>query len=132
MCDSNTYNECIEIIEDKKTLKHKDLEVKWQKFITAFPTLYKILITTDDIDLNLINYMCTSALKKNLLPEKEKIETDFDVGDKLAHKYIYDKFPEPNDQQKTFIKDVLRKKINNKTPINPDAFCAKSEKKSEN
>jgi hypothetical protein len=132
MCDSNTYNDCIKIIEDKKMLTHKELEYKWATFKTKFPTFYKMLTTTNNIDLNLIEYMCQSALQQNDLSKNEQIEKEFDVGDRLAKKYIYDKFPEPNNQQKTFIKETLRKKINNQTPINPEVYSVKgSEDKSE-
>lgn len=125
MCDTNTYSECLEIIQDKKTLTHKQLEEKWETFKTKFPTFYKMITTSDNIDLNMVKYMCNTALKQQTLSKEERIEKEFDVGDKLAKKYIYDKFPEPNQRQKDFIKETLRKKINNQTPINPEDFCAK-------
>ena len=53
------------------------------------------------------------------------ISITFEKYKTLVKKYIYDKFPEPNQKQKDFIKETLRKKINNQTPINPMDFCAK-------
>ena len=125
MCDTNTYSQCLEIIQDKKTLTHSQLEDKWETFKKKFPTFYKMITTSDNIDLNMVKYMCNTALKQQNLSKEEQIEKEFDVGDKLAKKYIYDKFPEPNQKQKDFIKETLRKKINNQTPINPKDFCAK-------
>lgn len=125
MCDANTYSECLQIIQDKKIYTHSELETKWETFKTKFPTFYKIIITSDNIDLNMVKYMCNTALKQHNLSKEEQIEKEFDVGDKLAKKYIYDKFPEPNQKQKDFIKETLRKKINNKKPINPEDFCIK-------
>lgn len=132
MCDVNTYSECLEIIQDKKTLTHKQLEEKWKTFKIKFPTFYKMITTSDNIDLNMVKYMCNTALKQQNLSKEERIEKEFDVGDKLAKKYIYDKFPEPNQKQKDFIKETLRKKINNKISINPDDFCAKVNKTTNN
>lgn len=125
MCDINTYSECLQIIQDKKTYTHAELETKWETFKKKFPTFYKMITTSDNIDLNMVKYMCNTALKQQNLSKEEQIEKEFDVGDKLAKKYIYDKFPEPNQKQKDFIKETLRKKINNPTPINPEDFCAK-------
>ena len=125
MCDTNTYSDCIQIIQDKKTLTHRQLEDKWEIFKKKFPTFYKMITTSDNIDLNMVKYMCNTALKQQNLSKEEQIEKEFDVGDKLAKKYIYDKFPEPNQKQKDFIKETLRKKINNQTPINLEDFCAK-------
>lgn len=112
MCDDNTYNECLKIIQDKKILTHKELEEKWETFKTKFPTFYKMITITDNIDINMVKYMCNMALKHQNLSKEEKIENEFVIGDKLAKEYIYDKFPEPNQKQKEFIKETLRKKIN--------------------
>jgi hypothetical protein len=113
MCDNNTYNECIQIIEDKNLLSHSQLNEKWPIFKIKFPAFYDMLTTTDNIDLNLLKYMCDSALKQTILPKEEKLEFDFKIGEKLAKKYIYSEFKEPTTQQKEFIKETMRKKINN-------------------
>ena len=52
-------------------------------------------------------------MKQKNLSKEAQLENDFEVGEKLAQKYIYDKFPEPSNEQKEFIKESLRKKINN-------------------
>ena len=111
-----TYEECIKIIEDKNKLNHKDLEDKWEKFKEKFPKLYMMLTLQEKIDLTLLKYLCETADKQNLLNKKEeKTEIDFEVGDKLADKFIYNKFNRPTNEQENFIKETLRKKINNNT-----------------
>ena len=118
MCDSNTYNECIDIIEDKKKLNHTELLSKWENFKNKFPQLYEMLTISDTVDLTLLKFFCDSAEKQLKLSKEEQLENDFEIGDKLAQKYIYDKFPEPSNQQKEFIKESLRKKINNGETFN--------------
>ena len=118
MCDTNTYDECINIIEDKKKLNHNELLNKWESFKKKFPQLYQMLTITDTVDLTLLKYLCDSAEKQKELSKQEQIENEFEVGEKLAQKYIYDKFPEPTNQQKEFIKESLRKKINNGETFN--------------
>jgi hypothetical protein len=118
MSDSNTYNECINIIEDKKKLNHNELLSKWENFKKKFPQLYQMLTISDTVDLKLLKFLCDSAEKQRLLSKEEQLENDFEVGEKLAQKYIYDKFPEPTNQQKEFIKESLRKKINNGESFN--------------
>lgn len=118
MSDSNTYNECINIIEDKKKLNHTELLSKWENFKKKFPQLYQMLTISDTVDLKLLKFLCDSAEKQRLLSKEEQLENDFEVGEKLAQKYIYDKFPEPTNQQKEFIKESLRKKINNGESFN--------------
>lgn len=115
MGDINTYNESINIIEDKKKLNHTDLLEKWKNFEKRFPQLYKMLTITDTVDLKLLKFLCDTAEKQKNLSKEEQLENDFSVGEKLAQKYIYDKFPEPTNEQKEFIKESLRKKINNGT-----------------
>ena len=118
MCDTNTYDECINIIEDKKKLNHNQLLNKWESFKKKFPQLYQMLTISDTVDLTLLKYLCDSAEKQKQLSKQEQLENEFEVGEKLAQKYIYDKFPEPTDQQKEFIKESLRKKINNGDTFN--------------
>ena len=118
MCDTNTYDECINIIEDKKKLNHNQLLNKWESFKKKFPQLYQMLTISDTVDLTLLKYLCDSAEKQKELSKQEQIENEFEVGEKLAQKYIYDKFPEPTNQQKEFIKESLRKKINNGETFN--------------
>ena len=109
--DPNTYNDCINIIEDKNKLNHTELLNKWETFRTKYPKLYEMLTITETIDLNLLKFLCDSAEKQKLLNKEEQLENEFKVGETLAKKYIYDKFQEPTVQQTEFIKNSLRKKL---------------------
>lgn len=109
----STYEKCINIIEDKKTLNHNDLKTKWENFKTKYPRLYEMLTVTENIDLKLLKFLCDSAEAQLEKTKEQQLETDFEIGDKLAQKFIYEKFPEPSNQQKEFIKETLRKKLNN-------------------
>ena len=111
MCDYSTYNECITILEDKKKLNYNDLVKKWEMFRNKYPRLYDMLTLTENVDLDMLKYLCDTAEKQNKLSENEKFESDFTVGDNLAKKFIYNTFPEPSSQQKNAIKDTLRKKL---------------------
>ena len=112
MSTSETYNECIQILNDKKNLNHAMLQEKWKDFINKFPKLYEML-TQSDPDVNLLKFLCDSALKQQNMTKEEALNNEFIVGDKLADKYLYDKFEQPSEQQKQFIKETLRKKIQN-------------------
>jgi hypothetical protein len=118
MIDTNTYNECINIIEDKRKLNHTELLSKWESFKNKFPQLYQMLTISETVDLKLLKFLCDSAEKQKLLSKEEQLENDFEIGEKLAQKYIYDKFPEPSNEQKEFIKESLRRKINNNETFN--------------
>ena len=118
MSNTNTYIECINIIEDKKKLNHSELLSKWESFKKKFPQLYEMLTISETVDLKLLKFLCDSAEKQKNLSKEDQLENDFEVGEKLAQKYIYDKFPEPTNQQKEFIKESLRKKIKNGETFN--------------
>tara|TARA_B100001094_G_C18023189_1_gene716213 strand:- start:171 stop:560 length:390 start_codon:yes stop_codon:yes gene_type:complete len=113
MSSSNTYEECVEIINDKKKLNHGELLKKWETFKKKYPELYKMLTLQEEVDLTILKYLCDTADKHNEKSKTEQLDNEFEVGEKLAHKYIYDKFPEPSDRQKDFIKETLRKKMMN-------------------
>ena len=108
-----TYNNCINIIEDKKTLTHGELMTKWETFKNKYPKLYEMLTLTDTIDLEMLKFLCNSSENFTDLSKEELLDKEFKIGDELAKKYIYNQFPEPNSQQKEFIKNNLRKKLNN-------------------
>lgn len=111
MSVTNTYSECITILEDKKKLNHNDLKTKWDIFKKKYPRLYDMLTLSNDIDLNMLKYLCDAADKQNKLSDNEQIENEFEVGDNLAKKFLYKQFPEPSDRQKEIIKETLRKKL---------------------
>lgn len=112
--NSNTFNDCMTILEDKKKLNHAELKSKWETFKDKYPRLYDMLTIADNIDINMLKFLCDSAEKQLKLNENEQMENDFEMGDTLARKYIYDKFPEPSASQKEFIKESIRKKFGNK------------------
>ena len=107
----STYDECLSILEDKKKLNNLDLITKWDIFKNKYPLLYNMLTINNDIDLTMLKYLCDAADKQNKLDENEKINNEFQVGDNLAKKFIYNKFPEPSQKQKQIIKETLRKKL---------------------
>jgi hypothetical protein len=72
-----------------------------------------MLVTNEKVDLNMLKYLCDMAQKQNVLPKDKQLETDFKIGDKLAQEYLYNQFPEPTKKQKEFIKESIRKKMNN-------------------
>lgn len=109
---NNTYEKCINIIEDKKTLNYSDLNTKWEEFKNIYPQLYNMLTLNNNIDMNILKFLCESSEKQKQLSTEEQLETDFEIGDQLAKKYIYNKFPEPSQEQKDYIKENIRKKIN--------------------
>ena len=71
-----------------------------------------MLTLSNNIDLNMLKYLCDVADKQNKLSDNEQIENEFEVGDNLAKKFLYNQFPEPSDRQKENIKEQLRKKLN--------------------
>ncbi len=118
---TNIYDECLIIIEDKKTLNHENLSNKWNNFKTKFPQLYEMLIQNENIDLNLLKLLCDTANKQNKLTLKEKrLENDFEIGNQLANTFIYDKFNKPTESQEQYIRDTIRTKI-----LNGHNFTAK-------
>lgn len=111
MDNLSIIEQCKQIMTDKNILNHNDLNVKWDNFKTKYPHLYDMLIMNETVDFNMLEYMCNLADKQNKVSIEEQLEYDFEVGDTLAKKYLYDKYPEPNSTQKEFIKESLRKKL---------------------
>ena len=112
MSKPDTYNDCINILEDKKKLNHVDLKTKWEIFKDKYPRLYEMLTIGDNIDITMLKFLCDSAEKQNKLSPNEQLEHDFHIGEHLAKEFIYDKFEEPSDTRKEFIKESIRKKFN--------------------
>lgn len=108
----DTYTDCINIITDKNTLTHSELSIKWENFNKKFPHLYEMLVTTENIDIKTLKFICESAEKQKTLTLEKQLENEFEIGDHLAKKYIYENFPEPTQEQKEFIKNTLKKKLN--------------------
>lgn len=110
----STYDNCISIIEDKKKLNYAELESKWNVFKEKYPKLYDMLTMNENIDLKMLKFLCDNAQKQKQLSEDEQFETEVKIGDVLAKKYIYNKFPEPSNEQKEIIKQKIRDKFKNK------------------
>lgn len=111
MDNLSIIDQCKEIMSDKNILNYNDLKDKWVNFKTNYPHLYDMLIMNETVDFNMLQYMCNLADKQNKLTKEEQLECEFEVGDTLAKKYLYDKYQEPSSEQKEFIKESLRKKL---------------------
>ena len=112
MCDSSTYNNCLTIIDDKKTLSHNDLDNKWTNFKNKFPKLYEMLTITDNVDLNMLKFLCDSAENHQKKNKNDQLELDFEVSEKISKQFLYNnKFKEPSLQEKEKIKEELRNKL---------------------
>jgi len=109
----STYDQCLIIINDKKKLSYLELNDKWAKFKEKYPQLYNMLTITEIIDFKMLEFMCNMSEKQTELSKEDQLESDFVVGDMLAKKYIYNDIQEPTNEQKEFIKESLRKKLNN-------------------
>ena len=105
------YNECIQIINDKKIFNYQELNEKWSTFKTNYSQLYNMLTIENNIDLNMLKFMCEMTEKNKSSSKDEKLENEFIVGDVLAKKYLYDKFQEPSVEHKEKIKQSLREKL---------------------
>ena len=107
----DVYSKCLDIIKDKSNLTYIELDIKWLTFKNKYPQLYTMLTIEDTIDLKMLKFMCDMSEKQKKLNKEEIIENEFEVGDVLANKFLYNKFPEPNNEQKESIKENLRKKL---------------------
>jgi len=123
--NGSTYEQCIEIINDKKKLNINEYNNKWIDFNNKYPKLFQMLTSNENIDLNMIKFLCDLAEKQKNGSEETKLENDFKVSDKLAKNYIYDKFPEPSEEHKNMIKESLKTKIKNGENISDSLFRKK-------
>ena len=88
MSDINTYNDCINIIEDKKKLNNKELLTKWESFKTKFPQLYQMLIMTETVDLKLLKFLCDTAEKqKKAIELSESKQKNSDLNQKKLREH---------------------------------------------
>ena len=84
-----TYNQCLTIIQDKKTLNIFELKEKWINFKNRFPKLYEMLTINDTLDLNMLKFLCENADKHKNMTQDQQLDLEVDIGKKLADKYIY-------------------------------------------
>ena len=110
----DTYNQCLIIIQDKKTLNNIELKEKWTNFKNRFPKLYEMLTINDTLDLNMLKFLCENAEKHKNMTQNQQLDLEVDIGKKLADKYIYSStnINRPTQQQEDFIKETLRNKLN--------------------
>lgn len=110
-----TYNQCLTIIQDKKTLNNLELKKKWINFKNRYPKLYEMLTINDTLDLKMLKFLCENADKHKNMTQDQQLDLEVDIGKKLADKYIYSStnINRPTQQQENFIKETLRNKLNN-------------------
>lgn len=121
MSNQNTFNNCLEILNDKKKLTKLDIDNKYIEFKKKYPRLFDMLTLNDDIDRNMLKFLCDKADEQNNLnkinteeSKDKQIENDLEVGDFLAQKYIYDKFNiNQSDEEKDKIKKQIKDKLKN-------------------
>tara|TARA_B100002051_G_C16670481_1_gene604243 strand:- start:998 stop:1381 length:384 start_codon:yes stop_codon:yes gene_type:complete len=103
--------QCLEIIDDKNKLNHSQMEAKWVDFIKKYNTLYTYLTTENNVDLEMIKFLCEKAEDKT----SDKVDKDMEVGEFIAKKYINnDTFKEKSKEEKESIKNKIREKIKEK------------------
>ena len=109
-----TYNQCLTIIQDKKTLNNLELKKKWINFKNRYPKLYEMLTINDTLDLNMLKFLCENADKHKNMTQDQQLDLEVDIGKKLADKYIYSStnINRPTQQQENFIKETLKNKLN--------------------
>lgn len=121
MNNQSTFNNCLEILNDKKNLTKLDIDTKYIEFKKKYPRLFDMLTLNDDIDRNMLKFLCDKADEQNNLnkinteeSKDKQIENDLEVGDFLAQKYIYDKFNiNQSDEEKDRIKRQIKDKLKN-------------------
>ena len=112
MCDNETYNNCLEILEDKKKMNLIMLTEKWESFKNKFPTLFEMLSMNSNIDTKMLKYICNKAIEHlNFNNDDSKFKINSEVGEKFAQKYLYNKFQEPTQEQKEMIKNDVKEKL---------------------
>lgn len=119
--NESTYNNCIEIINNKNTYTASEMNSKYSVFRQKYPRLFQMLTESNQIDYRILKFLCDKADEQNALnlvkteENKDKqLTNDLEVGDYLAKKYIYNKVaPEPSEEEKQKIKEQIREKLNN-------------------
>lgn len=103
------YNIALDILKDKTKLNFVEMNEKYSDFKKTKIHLYNLLLSSnfDENNLDLLKFMCEKAdkinNKKEESTEKEITEStksiEKEIGDRLAEKYLYDKFEKPSDEQ---------------------------------
>lgn len=97
------YNIALDILKDKTKLNFVEMNEKYSGFKKTKIHLYNLLLSSnfDENNLDLLKFMCEKADKINNKKEEnnEKEITEKEIGDRLAEKYLYDKFQKPSEEQ---------------------------------
>lgn len=120
MNNQNTFDNCLLIINDKSKLSFIDINTKYKAFKDKYPKLFGMLTMNDDIDTDMLKFLCDKAdeqmklnLDKSESSKDKQLNNEFEVSDVLAKKYLYNKVaPEPSEFQKEQIKEQIKKKLN--------------------
>lgn len=103
------HKQMLEILEDKKTMTSKHLELKWTSFLKEYPLIF-ISLQKEDVDLNMLKTMI-DKLKQVKSGNKESDIAEKEFGDIMANKYIYTKFEKPSEQE---LSEAYKKALNNR------------------
>lgn len=117
----STFNDCLLILNDKTKLTLIEINNKYKNFKDKYPSLFGMLTMNDNIDTQMLKFLCDKAdeqkrlnLYKSEESKEKQLENDFEVGDILAKKFLYNKAsPEPSEQEKEVIKAQIKKKLKN-------------------
>ena len=123
MNNENTYDNCLLIIKDKAKLSLIEMNTKYKTFKDKYPRLFGMLTMNDDIDTQMLKFLCDKADEqmklnsdKSVESKDKQLENEFEVSDTLAKKYLYNKVaPEPSDFQKEQIKEQIKRKLNSES-----------------
>ena len=118
------YNIALDILKDKTKLNFVEMNDKYSDFKKTKIHLYNLLLSSnfDENNLDLLKFMCEKAdkinNKKEESTEKEITENtksiEKEIGDRLAEKYLYDKFEKPSEEQ---LEDARKKLEENRMKI---------------
>ena len=95
----------LKILADKNTHDAREFNNKWASFGRDYPRLFVMLRDTGRIDLDLLKTMC-----HKIESGTPKFETEKEIGEILAEKYIYDKV-KPTDSQLREAEEYTREKF---------------------
>lgn len=118
------YNIALDILKDKTKLNFVEMNDKYSDFKKTKIHLYNLLLSSnfDENNLDLLKFMCEKVDKinnrKEESTEKEITENtksiEKEIGDRLAEKYLYDKFEKPSEEQ---LEDARKKLEENRMKI---------------
>ena len=114
------YNIALDILKDKTKLNFVEMNDKYSDFKKTKIHLYNLLLSSnfDENNLDLLRFMCEKADKINNKKKEESTEItksiEKEIGDRLAEKYLYDKFEKPSEEQ---LEDARKKLEENRMKL---------------